>query len=136
MKIILASKSPRRIELFKNINLDFNSINPKINEKKFSLIKSPSRYCMKLAEIKASTLHLKYADSLVIGADTIVYHNKKILNKPKNRDEAKKHLNTLSNSTHIVYTGVFAHIKSSNTTLSFYDKTYVTFYKLNNKDCH
>ena len=79
MKIILASKSPRRIELFKNINLNFNSINPKINEKEFLFVKSPSKYCMKLAEMKASTIHFKYPNSLVIGADTIVYLNKSIL---------------------------------------------------------
>ena len=130
MKIILASKSPRRIELFKNINLDFNSINPKINEKKFSLIKSPSRYCMKLAEIKASTIHLKYADSLVIGADTIVYLNKSILEKPKNKKEAFNTLKKLSDKTHSVYTGVSIYTK--NTKLIFFDKTNVTFYPLSN----
>ena len=130
MKVILASKSPRRIELFKNINLNFNSINPKINEKKFSFIKNPNRYCMKLAEIKALTIHLKYANSLVIGADTIVYLNKSILEKPKNKKEAFNTLKTLSDKTHSVYTGVSIYTKT--TKLNFFDKTSVTFYPLSN----
>ena len=135
MDIILASKSPRRKNLLEETNLKFNVIASSFNEDKIPILnKTPHKYCMKLAECKCKSISRDYSDSLIIGADTIVYHDKKILNKPKNKDEAKEHLNILSDSTHIVYTGVFAHIKSSNTTLSFYDKTYVTFYKLNNKD--
>ena len=130
MKIILASKSPRRIELFKNINLNFNSINPKINEKKISFIKNPSKYCIKLAEIKATAIHLKYNNNLVVGADTIVYLNKLILEKPKNKKEAFNTLKKLSDRTHSVYTGVS--IQTKNTKLNFFDKTSVTFYPLSN----
>ena len=115
MKIILASKSPRRIELFKNINLNFNSINPKINEKKISFIKNPSKYCIKLAEIKATTIHSKYNNNLVVGADTIVYLNKLILEKPKNKKEAFNTLKKLSDRTHSVYTGVSIQTKKTNT---------------------
>ena len=135
MNIILASKSPRRKELLRKMNLKFDIINSSFNENKVALSnKTPHKYCMKLAEYKCRSVANDHSNSLVIGADTIVYHNKKILNKPKNKNEAQKHLEVLSGSTHIVYTGIFSYIKASNTILSFYDKTYVTFYKLNTKD--
>ena len=135
MDIILASKSPRRKKLLEEMNLKFNVISSSFNESKVSIShKSPHKYCMKLAEYKCKSVSKDHLDTLVIGSDTIVYHNKKILNKPKNKNEAEMHLRLLSDSTHTVYTGVFAHIKSKNIALGFYDKTYVTFYKLNEKD--
>jgi len=135
MDIILASKSPRRKKLLETMNLKFNVISSSFNENKVSILnKTPHRYCMKLAEYKCMSVSKNYSNSLVIGSDTIVYHNKKILNKPENQEQAKKHLSALSNSTHIVYTGVFAHIRSNNTILNFYEKTYVTFHKLKNKE--
>jgi len=133
--IILASKSPRRKKLLEEINLKFKVVNSLFNENKVPISdKSPHKYCLKLAEYKCKSISKDYSKSLVIGADTIVYHNKKILNKPENKNEAKKHLKALSNSTHIVYTGIFAYIESSNTILNFYDKTYVTFHKLREQD--
>ena len=135
MNIILASKSPRRKKLLQEMNLEFDVINSSFNENQVTLLnKAPHTYCMKLAEYKCKNISKNHSNSLVIGADTIVYHNKKILNKPENKNEAKEHLNALSDSTHIVYTGVYAHIRSRDTVLAFYDKSYVTFYKLNNGD--
>ena len=135
MDIILASKSPRRKKLLEEINLKFKVLGSSFNESELPISdKSPHKYCMKLAEYKCKSISENHPHSLVIGADTIVYHNKKILNKPKNKTEAKVHLNALSNHTHIVYTGVYASIQSSNTNLSFYDKSYVTFNKLSNRD--
>ena len=135
MDIILASKSPRRKKLLEEANLKFKVIDSSFDESKIPISNAaPHQYCMKLAEYKCKHISKNYPKSLIIGADTIVYHNKKILNKPKNKEEAKKHLNALSNSTHIVYTGIFSHIESDNTTLKFYNKTYVTFNKLINKD--
>ena len=135
MNIILASKSPRRKKLLEEMNLKFDVITSSFNEEQIiPLNKAPHTYCMQLAQHKCRNISNKYTDSLVIGADTIVYHNKKILNKPKDRSEAKRHLKALSNDTHIVYTGVCVNIKSRNTSLTFYDKSYVTFYKLNHED--
>ena len=135
MNIILASQSPRRKKLLEEINLRFDVVTSCFDENKVTLLnKAPHRYCIKLAEHKCKSVSKDHSNSLVIGADTIVYHNKKILNKPKNKNEAIRHLNALSNSTHTVYTGVYAHIESSNINLVFYDKSYVTFNKLNNRD--
>ena len=79
MDTILASKSPRRIELLKSINIKFRSMNSNINEQKYSFIKNPSQHCLKLADAKASAILSKYTDSLIIGSDTIVYFDRTIL---------------------------------------------------------
>ena len=128
MNIILASKSPRRIEIFKSMNIDFKSINADINENKYSYINNPSQHCMKLAKLKASKIFSKNLNSIIIGADTIVYINHQILGKPKNKKNAFNILKELSDKTHYVYTGVA--IKCKNYNLNFYDKTSVTFYPL------
>ena len=131
MNIILASQSPRRIELLKSIHIEFESINSNINENKYSFINQPSQYCIKLAELKASTVLSQYNDSIIIGADTIVYFDKKILGKPKDANEAYNTLKLLSNNTHFVYTGVS--IKTKKYSFKFYDKTSVSFYPITNK---
>ena len=135
MNIILASKSPRRKDLLERINLKFDIIDSSFDENKVKISNNiPHKYCMKLAEYKCKSVSEKHIDSLVIGSDTIVYHNKQILDKPKNKSEAKKHLNMLSDNTHIVYTGVFLSIKAKDISIPFYEKSYVTFHKLSNQD--
>jgi len=134
MDIILASKSPRRKILLEKAKLDFQISESNINEKNIGInYTSPSYYCKKLAEKKCINVAGKFKKKLVIGADTIVYHNKKIYNKPTDRDEAVYHLKTLSDQTHTVYTGVSLIARSKNIKINFYDKTYVTFYKLSNQ---
>ena len=135
MNIILASKSPRRKILLEKANLKFKILESNFCEKNNNLNHNrPSYYCRDLAKLKSIDVANNFTDSLVIGADTIVYKNGIIYNKPKNKSEAISHLKALSNDTHIVYTGVALIIKSKNIKLSFYEKTFVTFYKLNNSD--
>ena len=135
MDIILASKSPRRKFLLEKINLKFQVLQSNINEntikKKYS---SPAFFCKHLAEKKSTDIAEKFKKSLIIGADTIVYHNKNIYNKPNNRDKAIYHLKCLSGQTHIVYTGVSLILRSKNIKVNFHEKTYVTFHKISNKD--
>ena len=134
MNIILASKSPRRKFLLKQSNLNFKISKSNIDEKNIKInYNQPSKYCQKLAEKKCIDVANNFEQSLIIGADTIVYHGGNIYNKPNNRNEAIYHLKSLSNQTHVVYTGVSLIIKSKNIKINFYDKTYVTFYKLNNQ---
>jgi septum formation protein len=84
--------------------------------------------------LKCKNIANKYNNSVVIGADTIVFFKKKIYNKPKNKKDAIKQLNSLSNNTHIVYTGVSIISKIKKIDILFYDKTYVTFNKLQKTD--
>ena len=135
MTFILASKSPRRREILKKINLNFKIYSSELNEKNvINNYKYSSSYCKNLAIKKATQVSNNFPENYVIGADTIVLYKNIILNKPKNRKEAFNHLNLLNNSKHTVYTGVALINKSKKIKKSFIDKTEVYFNKLTNKE--
>ena len=135
MKFILASKSIRRKEILNKINLDFKVFNSQLIEKNITNnYKNKSAYCKSLAVMKSQSVSKKFPNHYVIGADTIVVLNNKILNKPLNKKEAINHLNLLSDNKHIVYTGVSLINLSQNINKSFIEKTIVYFNKLNNNE--
>tara|TARA_B100000902_G_scaffold348718_1_gene356821 strand:- start:1026 stop:1604 length:579 start_codon:yes stop_codon:yes gene_type:complete len=135
MKFILASKSIRRKEILNKINLDFKVFNSRLIEKNITNnYKNKSAYCKSLAVMKSQIVSKKFPNHYVIGADTIVVLNNKILNKPLNKKEAINHLNLLSNNKHIVYTGVSLINLSQNINKTFIEKTIVYFNKLNNNE--
>jgi len=104
MRIILASQSPRRKKLLQQLGFSFDVIPSTVDE--FSTTKDPVLLVEELAYRKANDVADRNADSLIIGADTIVVKDKQILGKPKDRIEASETLNILSNTQHSVYTGV------------------------------
>ena len=135
MKIILASKSPQRKKILNLMNISFTIKNSTINENSFKVShQKPEDYCKTLAYEKANNISSNHVNSLVIGADTIVYHKNKIIGKPKNKKEALSHLKRLSNSTHYVYTAVSAICKTKGINENIIDKTTVTFNKLRQED--
>tara|TARA_Y100000590_G_C15676356_1_gene998196 strand:+ start:177 stop:614 length:438 start_codon:yes stop_codon:yes gene_type:complete len=87
-----------------------------------------------LAINKAKIISNKFPDHYIIGADTIVYYNNMILNKPINYTEAIKYLKLLNGNKHIVYTGVSLINKKNNLQKSFVEKTSVYFNDLTNND--
>jgi len=103
-RLILASESPRRYELLKQVGLDFDVIPSKIEEDLVSE-ESPGNHVLRLAEAKALDVGSQHPDCWVIAADTIVYINHSILGKPKNRAEAMDMLYQLSGKEHWVLTG-------------------------------
>jgi len=106
MKFILASQSPRRKELLKNVIEEFETVDSNFDERQIS-IKNPKQLVKKLAESKCQSVYKEFeGERCVIGADTIVYFNNEIIGKPKNEEDAKRILNLLSGKTHTVYTGV------------------------------
>jgi septum formation protein len=131
MKLILASASPRRQELLKKITEDFIVFPADIDE---SVPKSVSadNYAEYLAVKKAIAVFNKYPDSIVIGCDTAVILDDKILGKPKDKNEAKNMLRMLSGREHKVITGcaLFCRKKS----LSFSVETKVRFYELSKQE--
>ncbi|MDD3130117.1 MAG: Maf family protein, partial [Candidatus Izemoplasmatales bacterium] len=104
MKLILASNSPRRQELIKLLDLNYESISPNIEE-----VNDPSltheELVMDLAFQKALAVFKNRKNDLVLGFDTLVIIDDLILGKPKNEEEAKFFLQTLSGKTHRVLTG-------------------------------
>ena len=104
-KIYLASGSPRRKELLESINLDFEIISNDFEEI-FNAEDSPVDTVKNLSLGKAENAANKLEEGIVIGADTLVFFNGKILGKPKDKKEAINTLKTLSGQELEVYTGV------------------------------
>ncbi|MDD5602968.1 MAG: Maf family protein [Eubacteriales bacterium] len=108
-KIILASTSPRRIELLKKLNMDFKVQQPGVEEESFIRApgQAPEDYAMDLALLKAeSVLDKTEGDSLIIGADTVVTISGKVLGKPSDSHEARLMLESLQGKCHEVITGL------------------------------
>jgi septum formation protein len=103
-RLILASESPRRYELLRQVGLDFEVIPSGVAEDFFNT-ESPREHVLRLAEAKAREVASKYPDRWVVGADTIVCINGSILGKPKSRDEAAAMLRRLGGQEHRVLTG-------------------------------
>jgi septum formation protein len=103
-RLILASKSPRRYELLKQMGLDFEVIPSNVMEG-FAQKESPQDHVIRLAEAKARDVAGGYPDRWVIAADTVVIINGSILGKPKNREDAMEMLRRLSGQEHWVLTG-------------------------------
>ncbi|MFH1626233.1 MAG: Maf family protein [Pseudomonadota bacterium] len=103
-KLILASSSPRRRDLLKQIGLRFEVMPSKVEES----IKSgedPVEHVLRLAEEKALDVGSNGKDSSIIAADTIVLLNGEILGKPATEEEAYQMLRKLSGKEHRVITG-------------------------------
>jgi septum formation protein len=127
-QIILGSNSPRRQELLKSLGFDF--LNKPINaDETFPIDLLAEEIPLYLAEKKADA----YPDDLketeiLITADTIVWCEGKVFNKPANFVEGKKMLETLSGKMHEVFTAVC--LKSGNKQTTFFDVSKVYFKKL------
>ena len=124
-KIILASKSPRREQILNKINLNFEIVPSNIDEN-FDAKLEPSRYVKLCAEKKANKVSLSYKNNYIIGADTIVVLNNKILGKPKDKTESHEMLKMLSGKTHKVFSGVSIQKYDKKINESFYCMTDVT----------
>ena len=127
MKIILASNSPRRKELLEKYNIDFTVVPSSFEEKFFS--DDPFVTTVSLAIGKAQDVFDKSSkNSVVLGADTVVFFNNKIIGKPHSEQEAVKTLKLLSGNTHKVITG-YAIISESGIE-SGHSESRVTFNRL------
>ena len=139
--VILVSKSPRRNELLKNI-CEFESTSTDIDERKIEklayekykdreTIEKLALVCCEISKSKILPLELK-DDTLYISSDTIVINDGKILNKPKNYDEALDMLTSYLGKIHKVVTSVC--LKSKNYEEIFYTYSNVKFSEKTNKN--
>lgn len=125
-KIILASKSPRRIEMLKRYVNDIIIYSPD-TEEKVNSFDFPQTTVMKVAFEKALKAYSNCQDKgLIIAADTIVYFDK-IMGKPKNKGEAYEILSFLSGKTHYVFTGICIIDTETSKKIVDYEKTKVSF---------
>ncbi len=128
--IVLASISPRRRELFKEVCSSFLVDSSNIDEST-SLSLPPLECVLDLSKRKALALKDKYPDDLVIGCDTIVVLNDKIIGKPKDYDDAVRILKEESGKTHEVITGYTFIYKDK--VFSSHTHSFVKFNKLDDE---
>ena len=130
-KLVLASASPRRQELIQLLGLRAEIHPSGIAEDVTEA--DPSLLVQKLAFRKAEDVAKQYPkDYLVVGADTVVFFEDRILGKPKSEEDAYRMLSALSGRTHQVYTGVSLHFQGKK--MGFYEKTEVQFARLTERE--
>jgi septum formation protein len=109
MRIILASKSPRRKEILQNLGIEFEIITADADES--SDITDPDLLVTTLAQRKGravlETFSSNKEDCVVIACDTLVYANGEFLGKPRDRDDALRMLKMLSGAEHFVVSGIY-----------------------------
>jgi len=104
--LILASRSPRRIDLLNRAGVEFE-IKPSDSDETPVPGETPEEQALRLATVKAVDIAEKYGQgNIVLGADTIVVIDGRTLGKPRDRAEGRQMLETLSGRPHVVITGV------------------------------
>jgi septum formation protein len=129
-QVILGSHSPRRRELLKMLDIPFTAVSLNADEN-FPADLQAEEIAEYLAE-KKSILYTLKENELLITADTIVWIDNKVLNKPNNIQEAKSMLRHLSGKMHSVYTGVC--IRTIHHTFIFSDESKVYFKQLSEEE--
>jgi septum formation protein len=104
-KIVLASGSPRRAEIMNSVGWEFTKSVPDVDESEIQG-ETPESYVLRLARTKAQKVAEGFEGGIVLGADTTVVINGRILGKPLDLADAKRMLEMLSGSWHEVLTGV------------------------------
>jgi septum formation protein len=131
-RIILASHSPRRQQLLKELGLKFKVIVRDWTEN-YPAGLTGEKIALYVAEGKAKAFKSEVKDNeIIITADTIVWCNDKVLDKPTGQEDARKILREISGNTHEVITGVCLLSKKKQT--SFYSSTKVTFTELSDEE--
>ena len=134
MKIILASKSPRRKEIFSRLaeeyGFEFDIITAQTDEELYG--EHPKTGVATLAVRKGAAVYKKHPDALVVSSDTLVELNGVPLGKPADESDAERMLKSLSENTHNVHTGIAVHYK--NKVFSGVATTAVTFRRLSDAE--
>ena len=128
-KLVLASISPRRKYLLRQLGLSFEVMESRVSEC-FDSTKSPAQNVKDIALQKAQAVAPSLDSAIVIGADTTVALDDRNLGKPEDAREAIKMLMDLSGRTHEVYTGFALVDRPSDKWICEYERTSVTFRKL------
>jgi len=138
-RVILASASPRRKEIFKEASIAFEVIKSEAEE--FTKKTNPNEIVEELSELKAKDVlnrlladNTKLTNIAIVGADTVVAFEKEILGKPKDKEDAKRMLRLLSGNVHQVYTGVTLIYSNANGEIKYYTFSEKTDVKVESLD--
>lgn len=104
--LVLASASPRRVELLAQAGLTPDAIDPTDIDERFQKGETPRRAALRLAALKAEVAASRHPRAFVLGADTIVCAGSRVFGKPTDRDQAAAMLGMLSGRGHRVVTAV------------------------------
>lgn len=127
--ILLASKSPRRRALLKELGIKVELVEPCHEHEDYPESVTAHEIPVYLAAEKAKACQSpEKPGKILLTADTIVWLNNEVIGKPENRQEARQMLKKLSGNMHVVYTGVC--LTSHNKQVAFYDTSYVFFKEL------
>ncbi len=127
-RIVLASRSPRRIELLNQLGVEADVVPADIDESPF-VNEIPTSYVERLAREKARAVHGRTKSPVVLAADTTIDLDGAILGQPVDENDMRRMLRLLSARTHRVHTGVA--VVSPNGEVSKVVTTYVTFHPIN-----
>ena len=133
-KMILASASPRRREILEQIGVKFVIAKSDFHEPEFSVDLLPEEYVKECARGKAENVADRFDDVLIIGADTIVVCENRLLGKPDSMADAFEYIKLLSGTRHDVYTGICIMDVCDGRVLTDYEKTSVTFRSLTDRE--
>lgn len=128
--IVLASASPRRKELLESLGLEFQIL-PADIEEKIEKITDVENIALEKAMAVAEKIDFP---AIIIGSDTVVTINNKILGKPQNRTDAINMLKMLSNKTHQVVSAIAVYDTETERTVKTSVKSEVTFRKLDDEE--
>jgi septum formation protein len=131
-RIILASGSPRRSALLRQMGLEFEVIPSDVSEENVPVAR-PVSYAKRLAKLKARAVSKLVSEGIIIGADTVVCLGDRIFGKPKDAAEAIGTLKLLGGKEHEVITGICVINKYSKTTVTKAVTTKVKFRELDDK---
>ena len=135
-RLVLASASPRRRELLEQVGLEFDVIPSNVPEEPIHG-ETPEEHVVRLSVDKAREVAKRFTGSderWIIGSDTIVLSEGKVLGKPENDKDAVRMLNMLSGREHCVITGYCIHNSATGAELKRSVETIVTFKKLKNEE--
>jgi septum formation protein len=104
--LVLASASPRRLELLRQVGIEPDAVDPADINEDPGKDETPRRLALRLALGKAGAVAVRHTDKYVLGSDTLVAVGTRILNKPQDEAEARRMLGLLSGRAHKVITGV------------------------------
>jgi septum formation protein len=104
--LVLASRSPRRERLLREAGYEFTIEPADIDERAFPAQLAPSETPVHLSRAKARAVAAKFPDHVVLAADTIIVFAERVIGQPKDASDARRIIQLLSGTTHIVVSGV------------------------------
>jgi nucleoside triphosphate pyrophosphatase len=132
-RLILASASPRRTELLNLIGVE-HSVLPADVDESHDVPSEPGEHVSVLAERKALAIAVNHPEALVLGSDTIVYHDGDILGKPRDFEHAVELVSRLAGNFHQVFSGVALAGPSGREVASSFEVTRVKFRELGKEE--